>query len=508
MRFALDEDRALLQRSTRELLEKEAALADTRRWMEEAPEGFSRAFHAQLGALGYLSVLLPESEGGLGAIAFAVVLQEAGRVALPGPFLETALAVRVLAGCPGALARRWRDRAAAGEALVVLARTESLASADPAPVATTFEPRASEVAGRVLGIKRFVPFGEHADALLVETREGIALVERPAAGWSATPLPTLDHAQRFAEIALDAPGVRLAGGPRATELLVESERLGALGAAALLLGLMERSLETAVAYMQERQAFGAPIASFQALQHRAADCVLQTESTRSAVYRAAAAEEQGAADAATLIAVAKAWAGPAARLVCGEALQFHGGVGFTWEYDPHVYLKRAKTLELFHGSTRSRLEVVLRAKLEEPMAKARLTRELEVPADVLWRLVASFGDTSWMPAGTRATVVGAGPGMERRIAAGPDRVITERLESLDEASRTLTYTIPENVPFPVKDYRATMRVRAKGSGSELDWSASFEPVGVSEADAAKAIEGMYGVMVGWIEGRAKATLGT
>src|SRR5262249_56854650 len=105
-------------------------------------------------------------------------------------------------------------------------------------------------------------------------------------------------------------------------------------------------------------------------------------------------------------------------------------------------------------------EVVLRAKLEEPMAKARMKRELEVPADVLWRLVASFGDTSWMPAGTRATVVGAGPGMERRIAAGPDRVITERLESLDEASRTPTHTIPQNVPVPGKDYREALRARA------------------------------------------------
>jgi len=525
MRFALDEDRALLQRSTRELLEKEAALADTRRLMEEAPEGFSRAFHAQLGALGYTSLLLPEVEGGLGAIAFAVVLQEMGRVALPGPFLEAALAVRLLAGCPDEVAKRWRERAAAGEALVVLARGESLAGADPCPVQSTFarasesgrppslvprsEPQAS--VDRVLGTKRFVPFGAHADALLVETREGIALVEKPASGWDATPLPTIDHAQRFAEIALDAPGVLVAEGARAAELLAESERLGALGAAALLLGLMERSLEAAVAYMQERQAFGAPIASFQALQHRAADCVLQTESTRSAVYRAAAALENGEPDAPYLIAVAKAWAGPAARLVCGEALQFHGGVGFTWEYDPHVYLKRVKTLELFQGSTRSQLEAVLRNKLDEErrpdMANARVTRELDVPADALWKLVASFGDTSWMPAGANATVVGSGPGMERRIAAGPDKVIRERLEFVDAASRTLVYTIPENVPFPVKDYRATMRVRARGAKSELDWSASFAPVGASEADAGKAIEGMYGVMIGWIEARVTAILG-
>jgi hypothetical protein len=141
------------------------------------------------------------------------------------------------------------------------------------------------------------------------------------------------------------------------------------------------------------------------------------------------------------------------------------------------------------------------------MGKARVTRALDVPADALWKLVASFGDTSWMPGGTKVTLLGSGPGMERRIAAGPDKVIRERLEFVDAASRTLVYTIPANVPFPVTGYRATMRVRAKGKGSELDWSASFEPVGVSEGDAAKAIEGMYGVMIGWIEARVKATSG-
>ena len=137
------------------------------------------------------------------------------------------------------------------------------------------------------------------------------------------------------------------------------------------------------------------------------------------------------------------------------------------------------------------------------MATARVTRELDVPADVLWKLVASFGDTSWMPGPPPVTLHGSGPGMERRISAGAGKVICERLESVDESSRTLVYTIPENVPFPVRDYSATMRVRAKGAGSELDWSASFEPAGASGADAAKAIEGMYEMMIGWIGERAK-----
>jgi alkylation response protein AidB-like acyl-CoA dehydrogenase len=355
MQFELDEDRALLKSSTRELLEKESALADARSVMEESPEGYEKSLYAQLGDLGYGSLLLSEEEGGMGVLSFAAVLSEMGRVAFPGPFLDLSLAVRVLAGCEGSEATSAKDRAASGEALVVLARTEGMGS-DAGELDTRFEE------GRVRGTKRFVPFGAHADALVVETRDGLALVPRPGAGWNAVAMPTIDHAQRFAEITFDDEASLIADAGRARELLEDADRLGAIGAAALLLGLMERSLETTVAYTMEREAFSAPIASFQALQHRCADSLLQTESTRSAVFRAAWAADEDPEQAAYLASVAKGWAGPAARYVCGQAIQLHGGVGFTWEYDPHVYLKRAKTLEQFYGTTRTQLERVLEGR--------------------------------------------------------------------------------------------------------------------------------------------------
>jgi len=351
LQFELDEDRALLKNATRELLEKESALADSRAIMEEAPEGHAKDLHARLGELGYPGILLDEERGGMGPLAFVAVLHEMGRVAFPGPFLEVAVAARVLAGCEGPAAADWSARAAAGEALVVLATSEDPASADPAQPAATFE------SGRVRGTKTFVPTGAFADALLVSTTAGLVLVERPGAGWNAQPLTTIDHAQRFAEIAFDDPGELVAEGGRASALLADALRCGALGASATMLGLMERALELAIDYTMEREAFGAPLASFQALQHRAADMLLRTESSRSAVYRAGWALEAGAPDADTLISVAKAYAGPAARSVCGETIQFHGGVGFTWEYDPHIYLKRVKTLELFHGSTRYHTDI-------------------------------------------------------------------------------------------------------------------------------------------------------
>lgn len=139
------------------------------------------------------------------------------------------------------------------------------------------------------------------------------------------------------------------------------------------------------------------------------------------------------------------------------------------------------------------------------MASATVRQVVDVPADKMWRLVSAFGDTSWMPAGTQVRLEGSGPGMTRSITAGPDKIIQERLVSVDAATRTLVYAIPVNVPFPVTDYRATMRVTPSGSGCEVEWGASFTPVGnASEAEIAPAIQGMYGMMIGWLAARAKA----
>jgi alkylation response protein AidB-like acyl-CoA dehydrogenase len=258
----------------------------------------------------------------------------------------------VLAETPGEPAAAWLARLLSGDTLVLLAWREALTGRETAPV-TRF------AGGRAQGRKLFVPFGAQADALLVTCTEGLVLVPRPENGWSATALPTLDPAQRFAEIRLDAPGTLLAATADARPRLAAAERLGALGAAALLLGLMQRSLEITVAYLRERTAFGAPIATFQALQHRASDMLMRTECTRAAVYRAAWSADHEPESAGLPIAAAKAYAGDAGRFVCGEAIQLHGGVGFTWEYDPHVFFKRVKTLEQFYGSTGEQLEAAL-----------------------------------------------------------------------------------------------------------------------------------------------------
>ncbi|MCP5056734.1 MAG: SRPBCC family protein [bacterium] len=135
------------------------------------------------------------------------------------------------------------------------------------------------------------------------------------------------------------------------------------------------------------------------------------------------------------------------------------------------------------------------------MGSASVKKNLDVSADALWKVVEDFGDTSWMPEGTQVELIGAGSGMARLIGP-PGQQIREQLESVDEASRTLVYTIPENVPFPVTNYRATVQVREAGAGSELSWASEFEPEAGAEETAPAAIEGMYAVMIGWIGERA------
>lgn len=347
MKFDLSDDQALLRSSTRDFLSSELSLEKSRGVMEHSKDGFDAAEWRRLAEMGYLGLALPARAGGqeLGAIELAIVQEEMGRMCVPGPFLDVVLAASVLAAAGGrdALVRD----VVAGKKIVVIARHD-------APFAGTAATPLAAQGTRVRGTKYFVPFAAAADALIVTTAEGLVLVEGP---FDVTPLQTIDLAQRFGDVALDHEGASL--GP--LTLLDRVDRLGAVAAAAMMLGLMARSLEMTLEYVQTRQAFARPIGAFQALQHRMADMLLKVESTRSAVYRAAWCLDVDDAEAALACATAKAYAGDAARLVCGEAIQMHGGIGFTWELDLHLYFKRAKTLEQHYGSTEAQLELALAA---------------------------------------------------------------------------------------------------------------------------------------------------
>jgi hypothetical protein len=131
------------------------------------------------------------------------------------------------------------------------------------------------------------------------------------------------------------------------------------------------------------------------------------------------------------------------------------------------------------------------------MAETNVTRTLDTDPDNLWQVVRAFDDVRWIPGGENAEIRGEGVG-QVRIFGGPDGKVHEHLEARDDQARSLTYTIPEGVPFPVTGYRATMVVSDDGGRGRLSWTCQFEPDGVSEAEAAGAIQQMYGVMIGWI----------
>ena len=347
MKFDLSDDQALLRSSTRDFLTSELPLEKSRSVMEHSKEGYDPAEWRRLAEMGYLGLVLPARAGGqgLGAIELAIVLEEMGRMCVPGPYLDVVLAAVVLAaagnhdGLVGDVV--------AGKKIVTIARHDS-------PFAGTAATPLRREGDRLRGRKYFVPFAAAADALVVATTDGVALAEAP---FAVTPLQTIDLAQRFGDVAFDHRAAVL--GPNA--LLEPADRLAAVGAAAMLLGLMSRALELTLEYVQTRQAFKRPFGGFQALQHRMADMLLRVESTRSAVYRAAWCLDTDDAGAPLACATAKAYAGDSARLVCGEAIQMHGGIGFTWELDLHLFFKRVKTLEQHYGSTEVQLERALEA---------------------------------------------------------------------------------------------------------------------------------------------------
>jgi alkylation response protein AidB-like acyl-CoA dehydrogenase len=347
MKFDLSEDQALLQSATRDFFAKEFPLEKTRRVMEHDARGFETPAWRQIAEMGYPGLLVPDAAGGqaLGPIELAIVCEEAGRVCIPGPLFDVQLAATTLAaaGKQDALLRAL----CAGEKIVTIAWRNS-------PYAGEAKQTTHFVNGRVKGRKYFVPFAAAADALLVTTNEGLALVEGP---FETTALPTVDLAQRFGEIQLDHAATLV--GP--LSLLDRTDQLAAVGASATLFGIMAKSLEITLGYLQTRETFKRPIGSFQALQHRMADMLLRTESSRSAVYRAAWCLAAGDPETALACATAKAYTGDAARLVCAETVQMHGGIGFTWELDVHFYFKRAKTYEMHYGSTEAQLERVLAA---------------------------------------------------------------------------------------------------------------------------------------------------
>ena len=331
MRFAFTDDQLLFRDTVRDLLAKECQPEQVRyAWVDA--DGRLAEVWAALAEMGVLGVQVPESMGGLGLTELDVVLllEESGRVALPDPIVEVAaVAAPLLAevaeasgadGPAAEQANRWLPLVTGGEALVAV-----------------------ELDGSSL-----VSHGGDADLLLV-AREG-RLLAVPGERVDATPQPSVDGARTLTTVAWSPDAaVALAEGEMAAGAIAKALDRGALGTAAQLLGLGQQMLDLTVAYVKERRQFGVPIGSFQAVKHHLADAALRLEFARPVVYAAAWSAATGQPDASRAASHAKAAASDAARFVGRQALQCHGAIGYTVEYDLHLWLKRVWALSAAWG---------------------------------------------------------------------------------------------------------------------------------------------------------------
>ncbi len=367
MDFAFSPDQQLLRTAARAFLDERAGPKVVRA-LWDTPAGHGDELWKEMARLGWLGLALPEAAGGsaLGMVETAIVLEELGRVAWPGPYLETVVAADAVARAGSAAQQaRWLPAVAAGSARLTVALLG--AELDWRPGATTTRATPEADGFRLSGIHQFVPWAQVADALLVPARGPagleLFLVEAGAPGLGLVPVAGMDPGTRWTTVRLD--GVRVPreaalGGPGSGAALVAGLlRRGAVGAAAAMLGAARRCLEMAVGYAKVREQFGQPIGSFQAIRHTCADMLVDVDTAPAATYSAGGALDAGAADEALAASVAKAYVGDAARRVCGAAIQVHGGIGFTWEYDLHLYVKRAKALEATWGDADYHRELIV-----------------------------------------------------------------------------------------------------------------------------------------------------
>ncbi|WOK37410.1 acyl-CoA dehydrogenase family protein [Sphingomonas sp. C3-2] len=333
MRFAFTEEQAMIAETAKAFFAENATSERTRAAMAKTgvDDALWGAFTQELGLAG---VAVSESFGGvgLGMVELAILAEEAGRNTATLPFLSSLglAASAIQAGGSEAQKQRWLPKLASGELIASFA----IANAEDTPGATLGD-------GMLTGAALHVPHGARADLYVVAAHNGVAIVERSAPGLSVTPLTTMDQTRPYAR--LDFGGVAaeaLADGDAGLKAALSA---GCLMIAADSLGGAQACLERTVAYAQERVQFGRVIGSFQAVKHRLADMMVEIEQSRSAVYWAACAMDEGSDEAAMAVHAAKAFACDTYQKCAGEMIQLHGGIGFTWEHDAHLYFKRARS---------------------------------------------------------------------------------------------------------------------------------------------------------------------
>ena len=359
MNFAFTEEQEELRRIARRWLDEKVPSERVRELME-SEDGYDPALWAEHAELGWQAMAIPEEYGGagFGFLEQVVLLEEMGRSLFPSPFFSTAvLAANALlvAGSEEQKAE-YLPAIASGELIATVAVTEPNGRWDEAGVIASATREGDRWS--ISGTKSYVLDGHVAGLLVVAARtsdDGVSLFLVPgdAAGVSRRRLETMDMTRKQAEVTLDQVGVPasalLGEEGQGWAVLEQVLETAAVALAAEQVGGAQRCLDMSVDYAKVRVQFGRPIGSFQAIKHKCADMLVAVESARSAAYYAAWAVSVGEDEAHLVAPLAKSYCSEAYYRCAAENIQIHGGIGFTWEHDAHLYFKRAKSSELLFG---------------------------------------------------------------------------------------------------------------------------------------------------------------
>jgi len=329
----------------------------------DPPHGYDAEAWSAMADQGWLALEVPEDEGGLGLgmVEVAVLCEELGRRLVAAPFLSSVVALGALS-TPEARAddatAAWREAMAEGAAVGCVAF---------APDGLEAERGGFDGSVRLRGTTPPTAYAPSADVAVVLTRAEVYGVDLRAGGHPA-PLAAMDRTRELGALAFDDTPARLLGGPDAAALVLDR---GATLTSAEMLGSADRVLAMSVRYAKDRVQFGKPIGSFQAVKHMLADALVDVEGMRSTVYYAAWCAAAADGDRSLSASMAKAWGSDASRRVMAAGLQVHGGIGFTWEHDMHLYLKRAQLDQVSYGDAafhRDRIAGILRDRLDAGQA--------------------------------------------------------------------------------------------------------------------------------------------
>jgi alkylation response protein AidB-like acyl-CoA dehydrogenase len=366
MQFGLSESQQMLKDNARKFFAGECPMEEVRRLME-TDTAYDRTLWSKMVDQGYTGIIFPEEFGGvgLGKVELALLMEEAGRALLPGPFFSTVALAGVVMDAVASpeQKKKYLEPICSGDARSTVAFLESSASWNPVDI------QMAAVNGRLSGEKRFVSDAAVADFIVVVALNGVFVVPSNTAGTRITPMKGMDLTRKFYRVEFhNTPAEKLGD----ASALAKAFDIATAALVAEMVGGMQRTLDITVEYAKMRKQFGKPIGMFQAVQHQCADMYLETESSRSAAYYAAWALEENAPDASVAVSIAKMYASDAGRTVGNRGIQVHGGMGFTWENDVHLYYRRAKSSETAFGDATFHRERIARLVLDadETLAKS------------------------------------------------------------------------------------------------------------------------------------------